>query len=192
MVYPDVNAMTIEQLGRVLDHEDFLDSFMGAARERMHAELLKDPNCSPDYKLVEGKTNRKWAVESEVETAFAMLGDERYAPRKLKSPAQMEALAGKEEVAKFTTKPAGKLTVAKMSDKRQAAGPVAPGDAAATFGVIETTAEKVRTFEIKNAKATAFGIVDGGEEENIFGDLGGPSEPKLLGIADRRGPLWPS
>ncbi len=171
MVYPNLNAMTIEQLGRVLDHEDFLDSFMEAARERMHAELLKDPNCSTDYKLVEGKTNRSWGEESEVETAFAMLGDERYT-KKLKSPAQMEKLAGKEEVAKYTVKLPGKLTVAKMSDKRQAAGPIAPGNAGAVFGVIETTATKA-------------------EEENIFGDLGGSSSPKLLGVGDRRGPLWP-
>ena len=177
MVYPDIGKMTIEQLGRVLDHEDFLDSFMGAARERMHAELLKDPNCSTDYKLVEGKTNRSWSIESEVETAFAMLGDELYT-KKLKSPAQLEKLAGKEEVAKYTVKLAGRLTVAKMSDKRQAAGPVAPGSASGVFGVIETTATKA-----------------GAEEENIFGDLGGPTLPdrtKLLGPADRRGPLWPS
>lgn len=170
MNLPDLNVMTVEQLGHVLDWEDYLDSFMEAARERMHAELLKDPNASTEYKLVEGKTNRSWGVESEVETAFAMLGDERYAPRKLKTPAQMEKLAGKEEVAKYTVKLPGRLTVAKMSDKRQAAGPVAPGNAGAVFGVIETTATKV-------------------EEENIFGDLGAP---KLLGPADRRGPLWPS
>jgi len=169
MVYPDVNAMTIEQLGRVLDHEDFLDAFMGAARERMHAELLKDPNCSTDYKLVEGKTNRAWIDESTVETAFAMLGQELY-NKKLKSPAQLEKIAGKEEVAKYTHKPAGKLTVAKSADKRQAVQ--STGDAGAVFGVIETTAVKA-------------------EEENIFGDLGSPAAPKLLGIGDRRGPLWP-
>lgn len=171
MHLPDVNAMTVEQLGKALDWEDFLDSFMEAARERMHAELLKDPNASSEYKLVEGKTNRSWGAEAEVMTAFSMLGDELYAPRKIKSPAQLEKIAGKEEVAKYTVKLPGKLTVAKMSDKRQNAGNVAPGNACAVFGVIETTAEPI--------------------EENIFGDLEGSSESKLLGVGDRRGPLWP-
>ncbi len=172
MHLPDVSKMTVEQLGKALDWEDFLDSFMEAVRERMHAELLKDPNASPDYKLVEGKTNRAWGDEKMAEDAFAMLGDDRY-NKKFKSPAQLEKIAGKEEVAKYTIKPAGRLTVAKSSDKRQAAGPVAPGQAASVFGVIETTAAKT-------------------EEENIFGDLAGPpKEPQLLGIGDRRGPLWP-
>jgi len=169
MHLPDVGKMTVEQLGRALDWEDYLDSFMGAVRERMHAEALKDPQVAADagYKLVEGKTNRKWSDEATVETAFAMLGEERYAPRKLKSPAQMEALAGKEEVAKFTIKPAGKLTVAKVSDKRQAVQSV--GDASAVFGAIETTAVKVLVHD----------------DENIFGDLSGPAEEK-------RSPLWPT
>jgi hypothetical protein len=155
MHLPPVEKMTVEQLGRALDWEDFLDSFMEACRERMHAELLKDPNASAEYKLVEGKTNRSWGVEGEVETAFAMLGDDRY-NRKLKSPAQMEKLAGKEEVAKYAVKLPGRLTVAKMSDKRQAAT-TAPGDAAAVFGVADTF---------------------GPEPENIFGDLGGPPAKK--------------
>lgn len=181
MHLPDVGKMTVEQLGRTLDWEDFLDSFMEAARERMHAELLKDPNASTEYKLVEGKTNRSWGIESEVETAFAMLGDELWAPRKLKSPAQLEKIAGKEEVAKYTVKLPGKLTVAKMSDKRQAAGPVAPGDASAVFGVIETTAEVQRAEDAPEFDGT----------EDIFGDLAKP-EPKIPGVADRRGPLWPA
>ncbi len=103
------------------------------------------------------------------------MGPDRY-NKKLKSPAQMEKLAGKEEVAKYTVKLPGKLTVAKMSDKRQSAGPVAPGSASAVFGVVETTAVKsTREFDMK-VGATA--------EENIFGDLAGPAEPK-------KSPLWP-
>lgn len=171
MIFPPVALLSAEQVARILDHEDGLDSFLEAVRERARAELLKDSNSIPGYKLVEGKTNRAWSAEGEVESAFAMLGDERY-NRKLKSPAQMEKIAGKEEVAKLTYKPAGKLTVAKSADKRQGLGSAA-GDAAAVFGVLETTAVKV-------------------DEENIFGDLGGPAKKERNDVADLKvgdGPL---
>lgn len=167
MSLPPVAALTAAQVASALDWEDTIDSWFEAVRERALTELVKDAHSVPGYKLVEGKTNRSWGIESEVETAFSMLGEELYAPRKIKSPAQLEKIAGEEEVAKFTVKLPGKLTVAKMSDKRQAAGPVAPGDAAGVFGVIDTVAVKV-------------------DEENIFGDLGGPVVEK------KREPFWPS
>lgn len=162
MTFPPVALLTGEQLGRILDHEDGLDSFMQACRERAQNDLLKDADSVPGYKLVEGKTNRSWSAEGEVEAAFAMLGETRYAPRKLKSPAQMEKITGKEEVAKYTVKLPGKLTVAKATDKRQAAT-MAPGDASSVFGVIEGHAVKEP------------------ETDNIFGDLAAPKKT-----------LWPT
>lgn len=165
MSLPAVAALTPADLGRALDWEDTIDSWFEAVRERAQTELLKDGAAVPGYKLVEGKTNRSWSQESEVEAAFAMLGDERY-NRKLKSPAQMEKLAGKEEVAKFTYKPAGKLTVAKESDKRQGMTGAA-GDAGAVFGVIGAPQPKPIDTDV----------------DNIFGDLGSP-EPKKT--------LWPT
>lgn len=175
MSLPPVTALTPENVAKALDWEDTIDSWFEALRERAQADLAGGREV-PGYKLVEGKTNRAWTSEEQVETAFAMLGDDRY-NRKLKSPAQMEKIAGKEEVAKFTHKPAGKLTVAKADDKRQAVTHVSSADAAHVFGVLP------------GAKPAPV------DEGNIFGDLAGPpakiEPPKVNGVGDRRGPLWP-
>ena len=115
---PAVETLTAEQLAVALDWEDRIDSWFKAIRARAQVELTQDAAAVPNYKLVEKKTNRAWGDETEVDTAFAMLGEDRYAPRKIKSPAQMEKLVGKEAVAKYAVKPQGELTIAHVSDKR--------------------------------------------------------------------------
>ena len=166
---PDPQTLAPDQLAHALDWEELVDSFFKRARECAASLLAADPNAVPGYKLVEGKTNRSWIDETQAEEAFVLLGKDRYAPKKLKTPAQMEKCIGKEEVAKHTVKLPGKLTVAKSSDKRATAS--SAGEASAVFGAIETTAETVPL------------------DDTIFGDLAGPAEPKET---TKKEPMWPS
>jgi hypothetical protein len=121
-----------------MDWEDSIDSWFEAVRDRLLAEGQKDPAAIEvvGYKLVEGKSNRVWGENEEaVKTAFgALLGEKIYEPKKVLSPAKMEKLVSKEDVARFTVKPAGKPTLVKLSDKRQAI-PAQTG-AAEVFDVI--------------------------------------------------------
>lgn len=177
MSLPPVAALTPENVAKALDWEDTIDSWFEALRERAQVDLAAGKEV-PGYKLVEGRANRVWGDEAAAELAFAMLGDERYQPRKLKSPAQMEKVAGKEEVAKHTVKPAGKLTVARADDKRQAVTHVSSADAAAVFAKLPAG--------VANTGATS--------EAAPFADLEEEPAPKpepILGPGDRRGPLWP-
>lgn len=120
------NEISLADLSRVLDYEDFVDAFTKACRERAQRELIADANSVPGYKLVEGRSFRQWENEQAVKDHFEpLLGDKIYKPLKLHSPAQMEKIAGKKEVEAFTIKPEGKLTVAKTSDKREAKAPTA-------------------------------------------------------------------
>lgn len=148
---PPVATLSKAQVSGAMEWEDTLDSWFEALRARMLAELTEDPNAYADWKLVEGKTNRAWSDSAAVEAAFSLLGDSRYAPRKLLSPAQLEKVAGKEAIAPYVVKPAGKPTVAKSTDKRQTMTPV--GNAADVFE------------PIKIARSLP--------EDSIFGDLMG-------------------
>ena len=158
---PPVATMSKEQVGKALEWEDSIDSWFEAVRARALAELTLDADAVPGFKLVEGKTNRAWGDEAAAESAFALLGDARYAPRKLRSPAQMEKLTDKAEVARWATKPAGKPTVAPSSDRRHAIP--AAGKATDVFGAIG-------------------GHVPPADGDDIFGDLAG---------APKKEPMWP-
>ncbi len=81
----------------------------------------------PGFKLVEGRSQRQWKEEKEVEIVLKpILGDKIFAPQKLLSPAQMEkALKATRADAlvylgDLIIKPAGNPTIAPESDKRAA------------------------------------------------------------------------
>jgi len=92
---------------------------------------LMDGKEVPGFKLVNGKSNRKWVELPEVvaEQIQTVLPDaDCYAPAKILSPAKMEKLGDKatrktlkELVATLAIKPPGKLTVARDNDPRPAA-----------------------------------------------------------------------
>lgn len=79
----------------------------------------------PNYKLCEKRTHRKFEDEQKVIDAYVDEFESKlYTEPKLISPAQLEKLVGKkrkDEVAKFTYKPKGELTLTKSSDPRKVA-----------------------------------------------------------------------
>jgi hypothetical protein len=91
---PVPEALTLEQLLLVLAKSDELGAWLHSVRA--HAQTtLEAGGQIPGWKLVPKRANRKWTDDDDVEQwarASTDLGDQVYAPRKLRSPAQIEKL----------------------------------------------------------------------------------------------------
>jgi hypothetical protein len=101
---PDPADMSIEQLMQVMFISDVISEW--SASVHAHAESLAKSGVDiPGYKLVPKRANRRWIDEMAVETAFeSEYGDELYT-KKLKSPAQLEKVVGKEMIADYVEVP---------------------------------------------------------------------------------------
>ncbi len=69
------------------------------------------------YKLVEGRSIRKWNDKAE-HSLISRLGSDAY-NRKLIGIGEAEKRLGKEAISNLTIKPKGKTTLALSSDKRE-------------------------------------------------------------------------
>lgn len=119
---PDVGQLPIEKLTAALDWEDHINSWFEAARLRVRS-MLESGLEVPGYKLVDGKSNRKWVDEDKVIAEFApLLGREALFEHKLLSPAKLEKVVGKGKLEEkgLTFKPEVPKAVAKWDDKRPA------------------------------------------------------------------------
>lgn len=119
---PDLNDP--EELGRAMQLVPLLD-FWAREVEGLVYRRLECGAEVPGYKLVRGRSNRKWEDAEDVERRLrGMKGirvDDIFT-RKLCSPAQIEKIKaiGKKWVAKYAIKPEGKLTVAPERNAREA------------------------------------------------------------------------
>lgn len=121
----DQDQLTDKELSALLERVPLIRSWCNALEKQAQAKLLEGEDV-PGYKLVEGKSTRKWA---DAEKAQKYLRNKRYklddiAPRVFLSPAQAEKLLGKkqfqEKLGGLVEKPRGKPTLAPVSDKRPA------------------------------------------------------------------------
>jgi hypothetical protein len=125
------------KLSEVLAWLPVLNDWSKSVREFAYNEIQKGRKI-PGWKLVSKRATRKWKMDDE-ETASAlecMLPDQEcYWERKLKSPAQVEKLLGKDgakELEELTIKESSGATLVEESDKRPAVKP----DALAEFSAI--------------------------------------------------------
>lgn len=121
------HTLNVEEIGHLLPKMDALIGWAHGIQKHAH-KLLSDGGILPNYKLVNGRSQRKW-VDGKVaeESLVEMLGDEAYIT-KLVSPTQAEKLLGKakaKEVTDLWHKPNGKPTLAPESDPRPAVKPEA-------------------------------------------------------------------
>jgi Protein of unknown function (DUF2800) len=162
---PDPNKFTSEQLAKALDWKPLIEVWFEAIKARAIAELMREPGSVPGWKIVQGRKNRVWKEESYVKANFEqLLGERAFAPRKLLSPAQMEKIAGKEEVAKHVIIPEGEPSLVPETDNRPA---------------ILNQKQVEEIFQPVSAKITP---ASKSKNEEIFGDLF---------EAPEKGPLWP-
>lgn len=121
------HTLNVEEIGHLLPKMDALIGWAKGVQSHAH-QLLLDGGILPDYKLVEGRSTRKWVDDELAEEALIpILGDDAFVS-KLVSPAQAEKLLGKakaEEVSRLWHKPNGKPSLAPESDPRPAIKPEA-------------------------------------------------------------------
>lgn len=115
-------TLTADELATVVSKIDQISSWVEAVKKHT-TDLLTAGGVVPGWKVVEGRSIRKWADEKEAEERLTnLLGHEAFVS-KLKSPAQAEKSLGREassEVADLIIKPDGKPVLARESDQRPA------------------------------------------------------------------------
>ena len=101
---PEPSLMSISQIQKVLKLSETISDW--ATTVRAHAEsLAKSGVPIPGYKLIQKRGNRRWIDEIAVENAFeAVHGDAIY-EKKLKGPAKLEKLVGKDEISEYVEVP---------------------------------------------------------------------------------------
>jgi len=127
LVMPNPANMTPDDRAKVATLLTALDDYKASFFTYLQ-ELAERGEQTPGWKLVRGRANRKWISEDRVAaTLEPILGDLLY-DRKLKSPAGIEKIKGidKKALTQLWETPEGKLTLAPVSDKRQAVLPDNP------------------------------------------------------------------
>lgn len=118
----DASRLSVGEIAALIPHLDTLTSWVGGVMA--HAvHLVEMGGEIPGYKLVAGKTNRKWRDEAEAETALRKkLKVVDVYTKKLISPKQAEKKlgAGHAILTQHVIKPEGKPALAPLSDNRPA------------------------------------------------------------------------
>ena len=123
-----VDTLTLAEIGeKILPNLKLLEQWTKAVQHRAY-EALELGHDVPGYKMVEGRSVRRWADEKAVSDKLsASLDEDDVWQRKLVTVAQAEKLVGKKEFAELfaddVSRPAGKPTIAPESDKRPALTP---------------------------------------------------------------------
>ncbi|WP_063655445.1 DUF2800 domain-containing protein [Candidatus Arsenophonus triatominarum] len=123
-----ITLLTPEQMAKLYQHVDLIESFCKALRNRV-AEALHTGQSVPGFKLVIGKQgNRTWCDEREAESLLkgAKLKQEQIYHKKIISPRQAENLLKKDKPNRWAKLEAliqradGKPVIAPESDPRPA------------------------------------------------------------------------
>ena len=116
-------GMTVEQAAELIQLRQPMKAYLDEVYNWLHGRMEKG-EIAPGMKLVESYGNRQWTL-SEEELVAAIKEGRRIAKdklyeSKLKSPAKMEKLIGKEAVEPLTERPKKGSTVVPDYDKRPA------------------------------------------------------------------------
>lgn len=117
-----VNVLAGDELAQILANLKLFQDWLKAVESHAISEIDHGHDI-PGFKLVEGRSLRKWTDDREAEQALLdELSVEEAFTRKLISPSQAESLLGKKHpvLSDLVTKPPGKPTLVPESDKRPA------------------------------------------------------------------------
>lgn len=112
---------------KIFIHErrDFIRKLLDAVEASLHKAIIEDGDEVPGYKIVEGRSQRKWKDPETVEELLKknrnIKADDMY-KKELKGPAPIEKILGKDHkiLKEHVHKPKGKPTLVLESDKREA------------------------------------------------------------------------
>lgn len=117
--------MSLEDIAQILPHFSTIKSWINSVEEFALEAALKG-NTIPGYKLVEGKSNRKFKSDEEVRKALKEAGipeDSYLKPRELKTITDLEKTLTKKGfktiLGDLVIKPEGKPTLVEESDPRE-------------------------------------------------------------------------
>ncbi|WP_294476225.1 DUF2800 domain-containing protein [uncultured Bacteroides sp.] len=123
--FDDASLLSDNEISKVLEQMDIIKNWMSAVEEYALQAALSG-KVFPGFKLVEGRSIRKYADEKKVADRLLENGyksDLIYEPAKLKTITAMEKLVTKKAFAAILgdliIKPQGKPTLVPVSDKRQ-------------------------------------------------------------------------
>ena len=116
--------LTDDEIAEVLKVSDELSKWAADIYAFAQDEAIVHGKAWKGYKLVEGRSNRKYTSDAEVEQAAKAAGYTDIYKKSLIGVTEMERLMGKQEFARvlgsLVYKPAGKVTLVPESDKRAA------------------------------------------------------------------------
>lgn len=117
-----VNLLSDDALRFALENSKLIKSWLDAVEKQVKSRLENGERFE-GFKLVAGRSSRRWTDEDEAtETLSMILGDGAFVTKTL-SPAQAEKVIGKKMWPEFkclVTKSPGRPTIAPESDKREA------------------------------------------------------------------------
>lgn len=123
--FDDASLLSDAEISKVLEQMDIFRNWMSAVEEYALQAALNGKTF-PGFKLVEGRSNRKYVDEKKVADRLIENGyksDLIYEPAKLKTITAMEKLVTKKAftaiLGDLIIKPQGKPTLVPVSDKRQ-------------------------------------------------------------------------
>jgi len=121
---PHFNSLTMDEIINIWKAGEEVRAWLKGIGDYIYNELMRGENV-PGLKLVEGKSNRKWASEGNVMEALYRLGfkADEYAPRSLLGIGKIENLFSdktkrEQFMRQHTVKPKGSATVASADDPR--------------------------------------------------------------------------
>lgn len=131
---PDPKTYGPEQFKKFYEGLPILETWIKAVKDEAMA-IFRRGESIPGYKVVEGRTHRKWADGAEEEIRQRVDNSDELFVTKLTTPAQAEKILKKQKgsIADLIVKPQGKPTIVTDSDRRPALALSAIG----IFGEIE-------------------------------------------------------
>lgn len=124
MEFRQPELLTDEEIAEVLQQADELAKWAADVYAFAQDQAIVHGKQWKGYKLVEGRSNRKYTSDAEVEEAAKKAGYTDIYKSSLIGVTEMERLMGKKEFArilgKLVYKPQGKVTLVPESDKREA------------------------------------------------------------------------
>ena len=114
-------TLTDTQISKVLDAKSLIEGWISSISEHVKGKL-ESGHEFPGYKLVEGRSIRRWRDEEEAKLQLREIIDpDKITVSKIISPTQAQKILGskrKDEINDMIVKPTGKPTLVKESDKR--------------------------------------------------------------------------
>lgn len=124
MEFKQPDLMSDEEIAEVLSKADALKKWAEEVYTYAQNEAVVNHKAWPGYKLVLGKSNRRYTDEDDVAEAAAKAGYTDIFKKSLIGITEMERLMGKKKfneiLGKLVYKPEGKVTLVPDSDKREA------------------------------------------------------------------------